>query len=471
MKYLLTFLLGFLIFNDTAFSQPLAQKIIKAFETFEKDPDLQFGMASITVLNANTGEIMYAKNEKLGMATASTLKTITTATAYSILGSNFKYETDLLYNGMIKDGTLEGNIIIKGTGDPSLGSESFEEAQPDVLLNRWKTAIMNAGIKRIKGTVIGDDELFNGHTAPEGWPWVDMGQYYGAGVSALNWRENKFKIIISPNGKIGDKAVLLRTEPAITGLDIINEVRIGSAGTGDQVYAFSAPYSRKIILRGTYAINLKKQIEISLPDGAYSAAVGLKEALIKEGIAVEQEATTAYRLKAEERDIPADTKLLDKYYSPTLSQMCYWFLKRSINLYGEAFLKTAALHENIDTDTKAAAEWEQKLWAKRLAINAGALKIKDGSGLSPENRLTTLAMAKILNQVKKENWFGSFYENMPLYNNMKIKSGTIGGVLGYAGYHTSSDGTPLVFAFLVNNHEGASQPMRLKMFKMLDALK
>jgi len=471
MKNFFTIIIIVLSIQSVAFAQTLAEKITTAFENLEKSDDLKYGIASLTVLNSNTGEVLYAKNEKQGMAPASTLKTITTATAYSVLGSNFKYETDLLYNGEIKDGVLNGNLIIKGTGDPTLGSDNFEETKAEVLLKRWVDAIKGAGIRKISGQIIADDTLFNGQMVPRGWTWVDMGQYYGAGISALNWRENKFKVVISEKGTVGDQAVILRTLPAMPYLDIINEVTVGKPGTGDQVYAFSAPYSNKVILRGTFALGLKKQIEISLPDGAYDLISNLKEALSTQGIPTEQGITTSFILKMESKDLIANNPtLLDRYYSPTLSQISYWFLKKSINLYGEALLKTIALHEKQVTTTKDASKWEQEFWTKKLGIEAGALKIMDGSGLSPENRLTTMAIARILAQAKKENWFGSYYENIPIVNNIKMKSGTIGGVLGYAGYHTSSDGTPLVFSFLINNHTGNSQPMRLKMFKMLDAL-
>lgn len=461
----------FLLSFHVAGAQPLKQKIAVAFESFEKDNNLKYGISSLTVLNARTGEIVYAKNENVGLSTASTLKAITTATAYSVLGGNFKYETDLLYSGEIKDSVLYGNIILRGSGDPTLGSENFEETKPDVLLRRWIDAIKKVGIKQIKGSLIADDRLLNGQTAPQGWTWEDMGQYYGAGVSALNWRENKFKIVMAAQGGVGAKAQLIRTVPALPYLNIINEVSIGQAGSGDRVYAFSAPYSDKIVLRGTYGMDLRKEIEISMPDGAYALAANLQTALQNEGIGIELGATTAYLMKAKGQQIPSSTQLLDRYLSPALSQISYWFLKNSINLYGEALLKTVAIHESVDTDTEKAGEWEQKYWAAKLGIDQGALRIKDGSGLAPENKLTTMAMARILNHVNKEHYYGSFFENMPLYNRMKMKSGTIGGVLGYVGYHTAYDGTPLVFAFLVNNHEGSSQPMRLKMFKMLDALK
>src|SRR5690606_41537281 len=98
-------------------------------------------------------------------------------------------------------------------------------------------------------------------------------------------------------------------------------------------------------------------------------------------------------------------------------------------------------------------------------------RIDDVYNPEAENKLTQIDTATKVSQLNKEDDYVSYIEIMHLYNRMKMKSGTIGGVLCYVGYHTASDGTPLVFAFLVNNHEGSSQPMRLKMFKMLDALK
>lgn len=461
----------FFSFHLNAFSQSLTSKIGESFTVFEAERDLKYGIASLTVMNARTGEVIYTKYGNLGMAPASTLKVITLATAYDVLGKDFKYETDLLYSGAIKDGVLEGDIIIKGTGDPSLGSDNFKVTKADILLKRWADAVKAAGIKRITGTVIADDSMFNGQMAPEGWIWSDMGQYYGAGVSALNWQENKMQLVFAAKGKVGDRANLLRTVPASPDVEILNEVTIGSAGSGDQVYAYSAPYSTKIMLRGTYGIDLVKQVEISLPDGAYEAASSLKSVLINQGIAVDGKVNTAFLLQSEGKNLPTNTKLLDRYLSPNLGQLSYWFLKESINLYGEAFLKTAAFKQGIVTKTADASAWEQKFWASRLRVDLGALKIMDGSGLSPENRVSTLAMVQVLNEAKKQNWFDSYYENIPLVNNMKMKSGTIDGVLGYAGYHTSKDGTPLIFAFLVNNHEGRASSMRQKMFKVLDSLK
>src|SRR5690606_35023600 len=103
-----------------------------------------------------------------------------------------------------------------------------------------------------------------------------------------------------------------------------------------------------------------------------------------------------------------------------------------------------ARRQSGKTNTRDAAEMLQEFWSAKLAIPSGELKIMDGSGLSPENRITTNALARILASVKSEPWFAGYFESLPTYNGMKMKSGTIGGVLGYAGYQTSKDGTPLV---------------------------
>jgi D-alanyl-D-alanine carboxypeptidase/D-alanyl-D-alanine-endopeptidase (penicillin-binding protein 4) len=453
-------------------AQSLDKKIEKAFSELEGDPNIKNGIVSLTVMDANSGVVVFAKNEQIGLATASTLKTITTATAYSVLGKDFRYHTDLSYTGEIDaNGTLKGDLILKGSGDPTLGSDRFPESNANVLLQRWVSAVKAQGIKRIEGRVIGDDLLFNGHQAPGGWTWVDMGNYYGAGVSSLNWRENTFNVVLSAGANVGDPVELIGTEPRVSYLTILNEVTTGEKGSGDQVYAYSAPYSSIIHLRGSYGIDLNKKISLSLPNGAYDVAVNLQSCLLDEGIAVEEPASTAFLMAHADTQIPAQTHLLDRYESPALSQIAHWFNRISINLYGEALLKTIALHVDENPTTQDMVKWEEKFWEEKLGIQPGELRIRDGSGLSPETRVTTLAMTKIMNYAKAQPWFGDFYENLPLYNNMKMKSGTISGVLGYTGYQTTSDGRPLVFSLLINNYRGSAPSMRQKMFKMLNSLK
>ncbi|MFC3198309.1 D-alanyl-D-alanine carboxypeptidase/D-alanyl-D-alanine-endopeptidase [Parapedobacter deserti] len=455
-----------------AAAQPLTQKIAAAYRVFESHESLANGMASLVVINANSGGLVFAKNEKLGMAPASTLKTVTSAAAYHVLGMDHTFETTLGYTGKIDaSGTLKGDIFIRGTGDPSLGSDRFPHTIDTLLLASWIKAIQHAGIRKIEGTVVADDRLYNGQMAPRGWTWQDMGNYYGAGVSALNWRENAVGVNFLPGNAPEKPTDVVNTTADISYLRLVNETKTGNRGTGDRVYAFAAPYSSRIYLRGTYGIDLRKTIYLALPDGAYDAAYQLHRALERAGIQQTNTPTTAHLLLLAGSEVPSGGTLLLTHRSPKLGELVYWFNQKSINLYGEALLKAMAYKQEGKTDTRDAAELLRDFWAGKAGIEPGELKIMDGSGLSPENRVTTNALARILVSAKKEPWFASFFESLPTYNGMKMKSGTIGGVLGYAGYQTASDGTPLVFALLVNNYQGPATPMRQRMFRLLDTLK
>src|SRR5690606_23237642 len=144
------------------------------------------------------------------------------------------------------------------------------------------------------------------------------------------------------------------------------------------------------------------------PDGAYDVALNLQEAIRKQGIIIENPATTSFLLSHSGVQIPIETNLLDRYTSPDLNQIGYWFNRNSINLYGEALLKTIAVEESQEPITEKIGHWEEKYWEAELGIQAGELRIRDGSGLSPETRVTTLAMVKIMSDAKTKPWFSGF---------------------------------------------------------------
>lgn len=452
-------------------AQSLADKIAAAYGRFESDPQLKYGLSSLTVLNAETGEVIFAKNEGTGMAPASTLKTVTSVTAFNLLGKDFTWETTLGYSGSVNNGVLTGDLILTGSGDPALGSRRYDQADPGLLLNRWLAAVKQAGIKKIQGRVVADDRLFGTQSLPQGWVWQDIGNYYGAGPTALNWRENEFGLYFKPGAAPGEPAELLRTEPEMDYLKIVNEAKTGRPGSGDNIYAFSAPYTDLVYVRGSYGIDLKKTIMASMPDPAYELALELKAKLTNSGLIISGPATTARRTSVEKQGFLPASVILDRYRSPELSKVIYWLNQKSINLYAENILKTMAVKQGKEGTFRDGVELVQDYWEKRLGADPNSIDILDGSGLSPENRITTLTMARILQSAYREPWYGSFYESLPLYNNMKMKSGSIMKVLSYTGYQKSSVGTPLVFSFITNHYNGSSPAIRQKMFKMLDAMK
>lgn len=469
MKFHL-FYIFFFASTSGLFSQSLTQKITKAYAEFEQDPQLGYGISSLTVINSKTGEVLFTKNGDIGLAPASTLKTITSATAYQILGKDFRWETALGYTGSITDGVLKGDLILKGSGDPTLGSSRYSQSKADVLLGKWVNAVKSAGIKKIGGRVIVDDSLFGTQTVPLGWIWQDIGNYYGAGATSASWRENEFGLVFKAGSKPGDQTQLIRTEPAIANLTIVNEVSTGKAGSGDNVYAYSSPYSDIVYLRGTYGLDLQKTIKASVPDPALVLASELQDELQKSGITSQDKASTARLLNVQGKQLPLPTKVISLYQSPSLSQVVYWLNQKSLNLYAENLLKTLALNQGKDAGFEEGVQVIKDHWVSK-GIDRNSLSVLDGSGLSPENRITTKTMARILQLAKSETWFASFYESLPLYNNMKMKSGSIRNVLCYTGYEESKQGVPVVFTFITNNYNGSTSAIKQKMFKVLDNLK
>ncbi|HXB92668.1 MAG TPA: D-alanyl-D-alanine carboxypeptidase, partial [Puia sp.] len=146
------------------------------------------------------------------------------------------------------------------------------------------------------------------------------------------------------------------------------------------------------------------------------------------------------------------------------------FLKKSINLYGEALIKTIGLEKAGVATTEKGVELVRKFWSEH-GIDASAIHIVDGSGLSPQNRVTAEALVRVLQYAKSRPWYVSFYKALPVINGMYMKSGAIGGSRSYAGYQVAADGRDYIFSILVNNYDGSSADVVKKLFAILNVLK
>lgn len=463
-------LLSLFFISIGASAQNLQQQLQTAFGRWQRDSACQYASLSLTVLDAKTGEVLFTANPDMGLATASTLKTVTSATAFYLLGKDFQYQTQLGYNGTISpDGTLNGDLIIKGNGDPTLGSWRWETTKEKAVLTIMALAIQKAGIKKINGRVIGDESAFGTQSIPEGWIWQDVGNYYGAGTSGLCWRENQFDIKLR-TGTLGQPIQIANTVPAMPYYKFKSELLNAPAGTGDKAYAFLPIGSTMFYLRGTYAADqTKKSISAAVPDPAYDAAFRLADTLKRLGISISGGTASGISLNTIDQSLPVIQTSLTTIASPQLSKIIYWLNQKSINLYAEQLLKTLAWKSGKPVSTTNGVSVLQDFW-KAKGIDPNSLNIVDGSGLSPGDRITTQTLARILKTVKNENWFPDYYESLPTYNGMKMKSGTINNGLSYAGYQTKN-GRELCFAIIVNNYSGSTTGMRQKMFRLLDELK
>jgi D-alanyl-D-alanine carboxypeptidase/D-alanyl-D-alanine-endopeptidase (penicillin-binding protein 4) len=158
------------------------------------------------------------------------------------------------------------------------------------------------------------------------------------------------------------------------------------------------------------------------------------------------------------------------HQSPPLDSIIYWFLQKSINLYGEALVHTLAREKNGFATVEDGLHIIRQFW-KGQGIDTGALNIVDGSGLSPQNRVTAKALTQVMRYARARAWYPAFYAALPVYNGIRMKSGTIGGVKSYTGYVKSKSGREYAFAIMVNNFAGSASLINRKIFAVLDVLK
>ncbi len=453
-----------LVYSFSCVGQTLEQRLSMATEKLLSDPQMKHGIVGLQIVKSTTGEKVFELNAQIGLAPASCQKTITSAAAMEILGPGYRYQTAAGYSGSIVKGVLKGDLYITGTGDPSLGSWRFdatkEEKQLDALVDR----IQKAGIKKIDGKLIGLTGKWEEETLPGGWIWDDMGNYYGAGTAALNWHENQYDLILRSGQLLGDTVTIVATKPQLYGLTLHSRLTAAAKGTGDNAYIYLPPYATHGYVRGTIPVAENAfVIAGSIPDAAKQFLYTLNRKLDSVQISPKQWTVLT------NQTIPL-TPLPGMVESPTLDSLNYWFMKKSINLYGEAFLKTIAYEKTGLGSTDKGVSLVKQFWKER-GIETSALHIMDGSGLSPQNRVTASALVQVLQYARTRPWFAYYYDALPVFNQMKLKSGTIGGAKSFAGYHTAKDGTTYTVAMMVNNYDGSAGEMVKKMYQLLDELK
>lgn len=455
------FLLG-IIFSSLLTAQTIPEKITAAYSKLTSDDQLKFGIVSLYVIDSKTGSVIFEKNKDLGLAAASTQKVITASTAYELLGHNYTYKTTLGYTGNLVKGTVSGNLVIGGSGDPTLGSWRYNDTKEDKIVSDFNEAIYKQLIGGVDGGVIVKHH-YNTETIPDGWIWEDLGSYYGAGASDLIWRENQYDVLMKSSGTIGDTAKFVKTIPArIQGLQLKIEATAAAKGSGDRSYIFQPSYDENYHIRGTIPINEDHfTISGSIPHPDQQFAAAIASMFPKSFINKKREVSV---------DNSAPVQVFYTHISPPLDSIAFWFLKRSINLYGEALIKTIAHEKTGIGSTDTGVNIIKSFW-KTKGIDPLSINMKDGSGLSPGNRITANALVSILQYDIKQPWFDSFLNALPEINGLKMKSGSIGDVLSYTGFAKSAEGNKYTFAIIVNNYNGSYTTMRQKMWKLLDILK
>jgi D-alanyl-D-alanine carboxypeptidase/D-alanyl-D-alanine-endopeptidase (penicillin-binding protein 4) len=461
MKRIITLIVICLPFAANA--QTTKEKIDSQVRKLVADTQMVNAILGFYVADANTGEVISDWNGKVGLAPASTQKIVTAVAAFDLLGKDYKYKTEIGYTGELDSEQLKGDLVIRGYGDPTFGSWRYESTKPAVIFEKFTGHLKRFRIKKITGDIILDASAFSFQPLPGGWIWDDIGNYYGAGTWGINWRENQYDLLLKPGTIEGDEVEILGTEPGLLSFNPRNNLRTGKKGSGDNAYIYFPPYSSSAFVEGTFEGGNK--ISGSFPDAPMQFAYETEQLLLSGGIEMDG------RLEVLNTPSPKQPDIFFSYYSPSMDSIVYWLMKRSINLYGEALIKTIGLEKAGVGSTDTGVAVVRRFYKEKGIATPAELKIIDGSGLSPSNRITAESLVKILLYAKKQDWFPYFMQSFPQYNGMALKSGTIKGAKSFAGYHTAKDGKEYVVAIIVNNYDGTATSVVNKMYKVLDALK
>ena len=416
---------------------------------------------------------------------ASVLKTVATATALEILGEDYRYPTTLEYDGILENGTLEGNLYIKGSGDPSLGSSHFAPGQ-NKFLSTWIAALQKAGIKHITGSVISDESIFDTEGVSIKWLREDMGNYYAPGSYGISIFDNMYKLSLQ-TGAAGTRPVLKGTEPDIPFIRFKNYLKAAPVSS-DSAYIIGAPLDDVRYLYGVLPANREAYVlKGDIPDPALYLARYLTDQLQQKGIRVDG-SPSCYRIEVEEkRWKKGERKEIVTTYSPTLREIASVCNHVSHNLYADALVKTVGLqykprrNEMISSFGRG-VQVVKEYWEKK-GLDVFPLRMNDGSGLAPADKVSAGFMGELLVYMATESAVSdafiaslpqagiegsvrNFLKGSKLQGKAHLKSGGITGVRSYAGYITK-DGRTYAVAVFSNNYSCPMSRMTRALEKLL----
>lgn len=443
--------------------------------TLVKDPVLKHGNVGICVLNAETGKTLYEYNSQKMMTPASTLKTLTTGAALGILGKNYRYETKIFTTGELNQntGVLNGNILVEGSGDPSLGSEYFEKNK-DTITNVEREifkALSEKGIKKILGKILINNSCFD-NQVPDDWIWSDLGNYYGAPPNGLSFRDNKFYAYFS-SAETGKKTILRKIKPDLLELDFVNEVF--SEKDGEELVIFRGENEGQRIAKGTIPPNQKNyEAEGSIPNPEIFFKNCLADYFEKKGIIIENNIL----------DTSSGKNLIFTYYSPELEKIVYWCNLKSNNHYAETILRTIDYYKTGKGTLTGGIKYIKEFW-KAQGVDVDGLVMNDGSGLSRSNCITPQIEAQVLHKIyTNPGIYNCFSASLPvagksgtltglgkgtcLEGNLKAKSGYIKRVRSYCGYLKTKGGESICFSIICNNFICKPSEMKKKIEGVLE---
>ena len=464
----------------TADVRPSLNEVVEEVCSREALSSSAVGLLAVT----SGGDTLVAFNPGLKLVPASNVKLITTGLALKALGEDFRFETGLGYDGELVGGTLKGDLYIVGGGDPTTGSRAAVAEPSDALFSDWLDLLRDAGIDRIEGRIIGDSRLFDTPT-PEnlGWSYDDLGTNYGVGPTGLNFFENAQNFLITPGSAPGEKPVIRLKYPETPWMKYSVSAVTGAPRTANTVYYVNTPLAALGEFGGSFPCDRKGYtFEGSNRFGAYTCAWYFLEYLKSCGFEVSggcADISSEGRIRLSpgygDSGVGAASRselnMIGSTYSVKLGSIAAETNRESDNFFAETLLRMTALKSGYSCLGDGCIEAEENLLRSMGLPVDGRCRLVDGSGLSRKNYVSAGFFVDFLLHMMDEPVFGAYLNSLPapgtrgtleykfpresdaFRSRIRIKSGSMNGILCYSGYILPSEegGETVVFSLLTNN--------------------
>jgi D-alanyl-D-alanine carboxypeptidase/D-alanyl-D-alanine-endopeptidase (penicillin-binding protein 4) len=439
---------------------------------FLKRPGIRSTDWGIEVIDPSTGEALLSLNSEKPFLPASVLKVMTTATALEKLGPDFRFRTTVYTNGAVTgDGVLEGDLFLVGRGDPNLVDPEGNLLEKPAL-EELAEKLQAAGIREVRGDLVGDDSYFDTSMHGQGWTSQDLKSSYGAPICALSVNNNVVWVHVRPS-RVGQLA-RVSTEPSGSYFSIRNLATTGRVGSGRTIYARVIPGTRKLVVSGALPASQSHSQYLIVERPAELAAALFKDELRSHQIPVLGEVRAVHYgaySKAERESWTA----LAEHQSPPLVRALEIINKRSENVHAEMLLRVlGAEFRGLGTDESGLQVVREFL--REAGLDEDKVSIRDGSGLSRENLVTPRFQTDLLLFLSRRSYFDLFINTLAISGvdgtlkhrlisrevkgAIYAKTGSLQGVATLSGYMTTKSGRSLVFSIFANNARASMSRVR-----------
>lgn len=440
------------------------------------NPLLRGASWSILAIDLETGRILLSRNPERTLIPGSGMKLLITACALETLGPEYRTYTTVGCTGAITpDGTLNGDLVIIGAGDPTLASRYrntgiiLRPADTLDLFLAWADSLRAKGIRKITGGVIGVNGLFGRRSLGSGWEWDDLPNWFAAEIDPLTYSDNCIEFTITPGDSVGSTARVAWDPPTAYGFV---DAQIITSDSITQIQFDRALGGNQITLRGTIRRGAEaEKRRVSVHDTGAFFLTNLRDRLNAQGIPVTGEIRRASRWNTEDQDF----RILFVQPSPKLSQILSVINQRSVNLYSELLIRLLGDHyrktggtgsgyyeDLFECGRQCIINWDAKL----TGYSTGFL-LADGSGLSRRNLISADGLIKVLAHMNRSPRQKEFVQSLaspgtgtlegrliglPNGISLHAKTGSLSRVRSLAGYLGQDDRNRIAFAVICNHY-------------------